>query len=115
MPVIEHFVSLYKLWYGYRDHFPKKSRYTLGDKMDSIFIEVLELLFVASYQQKGEKMPTIEKALRGVDTLKAFSRVAWELRILNEAKFIALSERLQDVGKMLGGWKKGLQTKTPLT
>lgn len=113
MPVIEHFVSLYKLWYGYRDNFPKKSRYTLGDKMDSVFVEVLELLFVASYQSKEEKLPTIEKTLRDVDILKAFARVAWDLRILDNQKFIVLSAGLQDIGKMLGGWRKGVQSKTP--
>src|SRR3990167_3404252 len=86
LPIIERMVALYKLWYGYRDHFPKKSRYTLGDKMDALFVEVLELLFVASYQTKEEKLPTIEKALRGIDTLKAFARVAWELHILDEKK-----------------------------
>lgn len=113
LPVIEHLVTVYKLWYGYRDHFPKKSRYTLGDKMDAVFVEVLELLCIASYESKEKKIPTLERALRGIDVLKFFARVAWELTILDNQKYIELSKGLEEVGRMAGGWKKGLQSKTP--
>ena len=113
--MIEHCISLYKLWYGYRDQFPKKSRYTLGDTMDKIFIETLELLSLASYQSKEEKLPSLERALRNIDVLKFFSHLAWDLHILDDKKFILLSEKLLEVGRMLGGWRKGLATKTPVS
>lgn len=106
-------LSVYKLWFGYRDHFPKKSRYTLGEKIDARFIQVLELLFIASYQGVSEKLPTIERALTGVDTLKFLLRLAWDLRILDDKKYTALSEGLQEIGRQVGGWRKGLQKKTP--
>lgn len=106
-------LEVYKVWFGYRDHFPKKSRYTLGEKIDSRFIQVLELLFVASYQSVQEKMPTVERALTGIDTLKFLLQLAWELHILDDKKYIALSEGIGEVGRQVGGWKKGLQKKTP--
>ena len=28
-------------------------------------------------------------------------------------KYTTLGEQLQEVGRMLGGWKKGLESKTP--
>ena len=113
MPVIEHTVSVYKLWYEYRDHFPKKSRYTLGDRIDSLFIEIVELLWSASYQSKNEKLPTIIEAIRKVDAMKFLLRIAWEIKILNNQKYTTLSEHLYEIGRMLGGWKKGLESKTP--
>lgn len=113
MPVIEHLVSVYTLWYGYRDHFPKKSRYTLGDKIDSIFVDALELVSIASYQYREEKLPTIVLALRRVDSLKFFFRIAWELSILDDKKYTVLSQNIEETGRMLGGWKKGLEAKTP--
>lgn len=105
-------LGVYKNWYLYRDGFPKKSRYTLGDKIDNRFISVLELLQLASYQSIPEKMPTLARALAGVDTLKFLLRLAWELRALDSKKYADLSEGLQETGKQIGGWKKGLQTKT---
>ena len=113
MPVIEHALAVYKLWHGYRNDFPKGARYTLGDKIDTLFIQLLELLFVASYQGKVEKLPTIRAAVRRMDVLKFFLRVAWELNALDNKKYALLSEKCGELGRMIGGWKKGLEQKTP--
>ena len=101
------------MWYGYRDHIPKKSRYTLGDKIDSRFIKTLELLYIASYQGAIEKVSTLQEAVLGLDTLKFFLRIAWEIHVLDDKKYATLSEGLQEVGRQVGGWRKGIQTKTP--
>lgn len=105
-------VTVYKTWYGYRDGIPKKSRYTLGDKIDARFIQVLELLYIASYQSPAEKMPTLDRALTGLDTLKFLLRISWEIHMLDEKKYAALSKGLEETGKQIGGWRKGIQKKT---
>lgn len=74
---------------------------------------MLELLFIASYQSKLEKIPTLERALTSIDTLKFLLRITWDLGVLDDKKYAALSEGLEKVGRETGGWKKGLQTKTP--
>lgn len=106
-------LSVYKIWYGYRDHFPKKSRYTLGDKIDLRFIQTLEFLYTASYQKADEKLPVLEKALAGIDTLKFLLRISWELKVLDDKKYETLSVELDKSGKQVGGWRRGIQTKTP--
>ena len=113
LPVIEHTVTVYKRWQEYRDHFPKKSRYTLADRIDALFIQILELLFVGSYQSKSEKLPTIAAALRKSDVLKFLLRIAWETHALDTKKYAAISEEMRELGRMIGGWKKGLESKTP--
>lgn len=110
--VIEHILTIYKKWYGFRDCLPKKSKYTLGEKIDSRFIQILELLFIASYQGPAQKLPTLERALTGLDTLKFFLRIAWELHVLDDKKYAELSEGLDEAGKQVGGWIKGLKNKT---
>lgn len=105
-------LEVYKLWHGYRNDFPKGSRYTLGERIDIIFIQILELLFVASYQSKEEKLPTILVALKKTDILKFLLRIAWELRSLDTKKYTDLSLKIDEGGRMIGGWKKGLETKT---
>lgn len=106
-------LAVYKTWYSYRDGIPKRSRYTLGDKIDARFIQVLELLQVASYQNAIEKLPTLERALSSIDTLKFLLRIAWELRVFDDKKYATLSKDLDEVGRQVGGWRRGLQTKTP--
>lgn len=113
MPLIEHTVAVYKLWHTYKNDLPKSARFTLGDKIDTTFIHLLELLFVASYQSKAEKLPTIRAAIRRMDVLKFFLRIAWELNALDTKKYATISEKTDELGRMIGGWKKGLESKTP--
>ena len=113
LPVLEKTKSAYKLWFNYRDTFPKKSRYTLGDKIDKYFLDILELLHVATYQKPDEKIITLRKTTLRLDSLKFFLSISWETKLLDTDKYITLSEHLHELGKIIGGWKKGLEVKTP--
>jgi hypothetical protein len=41
--------------------------------------------------------------------LKFFLQVAWEIKALDNKKYIRLSEKLDEIGKMLGGWLKSIK------
>jgi hypothetical protein len=106
--------SAYKLWHEYLNKFPKLHRYTLGAKIDSIFIEVLEYIFRASFAtEKGEKVISISNAISKLNLLNFFLQIAWENKYLDHEKYALLGERLGEIGKMLGGWRKQLLNKTP--
>jgi hypothetical protein len=98
-------------------HFPKANRYTLGSKIDEIFLHAIEYGFLASYSNKIEKLPLIDQCIARVDLLKLVLQLAWEARCLDNNKFGDLGERLAEVGKMLGGWRRQtvqkLQAVTP--
>jgi len=108
LPIIQKFVQTYKLWDEFKNHFPKKSRYTLGLKIDSLFIEIIELLFTASYLGKEQKLPYLQKAGGKLDLLKFFLQIAWELKTIDNNKYITLSKQLEEIGKMIGGWIRSL-------
>jgi hypothetical protein len=103
----------YRLWQEYLTQFPKQNRYTLGNKIDEVFLLAIEYCFLASYASKTTKLVHLERCISRVDLLKLLLQLAWEVRALDTKKYIALSEQLQEVGRMLGGWKKGLESKTP--
>jgi hypothetical protein len=42
--------------------------------------------------------------------LKFLLRVAWETRSLDTKKYADLSEEMLELGRMIGGWKRGLET-----
>jgi len=108
-------VETYKIWHEYLPHFPKTSRYTLGEKIDSLFIEIIERIINASYLSRQEKLPHVKKAIVELDVLKFFLQIAWEIKALNNKKFIELSEKSVEIGKMLGGWRKTIENKTSVT
>lgn len=88
---------------------PRLDKYTLGTKIDDLFCDLIELLLDASYTSKDLKFNLIIKACVKLDALKYFLKIAWELKILDNPKYISLSTVLSEVGKMLGGWKKQTQ------
>lgn len=112
LSVLEKTKEAYILWFNYRDTFPKKSRYTLGDKIDRYFLDILELLHIATYQKPQDKITTLSKGILRLDSLKFFLMIAWETKLLDTNKYSILSEHLHELGKMVGGWKKGLEAKT---
>ena len=78
-----------------------------------MFTEIIELLFVASYLGKQEKLPYLQKAIRRLDVLKFFFQISWEIKALDNKKYISVSSNLNEIGRMLGGWIRGIQNKTP--
>jgi len=74
------------------------------DPPDGIFCRLLSIL----YQYTSYGMATAINSQKN-----HVIHLAWELHILDDKKFIALSEKLLETGRMLGGWKKGLITKIP--
>lgn len=89
--------------------FPKKDRYTLGQKCDKILLDIIEDIITASALTKYEKAPILKKVSIRVDVLKVLLRLAKELKVIDLKKYITLEEYLQEIGKMLGGWIKSLQ------
>lgn len=87
---------------------PRDARYTLGAKIDNLVIETIELVFTASYLGKDQKLPYIQRAAAKLDLIKFFLRVIWEVKALDNKKYIILSEKLNEIGKMLGGWTRQL-------
>lgn len=111
LPVLQKLVDIYKLWQTYVRHFPKDLRYTLGGKIDLLFIEVLESLFAASYLMKEQKLPHLQRAALKLDLLKFFLKICWECKALDTKKFANISELTMEIGRMLGGWQKQVITK----
>ncbi|MDO8240672.1 MAG: four helix bundle protein [Candidatus Moranbacteria bacterium] len=89
-------------------HFSKTSRYTLGIKIDNLFIETTEYIFIASRLNKEQKVPFVQKANAKLDLLKFFLQMSWEIKSIDNKKYLILSEHLEEIGKMLGGWQKQL-------
>ena len=109
LPIIQRFITVYKLWYEIRNNAPKRSRYTLAAKVDILIVDTIELLFVSGALGREQKLPILLKASGKFDLLKFFLQIAWEVKILDTKKYVLLSEDLNQIGKMLGGWIKSLQ------
>ncbi len=73
----------------------------------------METIASASFLARDEKRPYVRLAIRKTDTLKVLLMVLWETKSLDNKKYAVLSVRVEEVGKMLGGWNGQLTKLDP--
>ena len=97
------------LWYEYYQVLPKLHRHSLGQRIDNLFVEVIETIAYASFLSREEKMFYVRLAIQKTDTLKILLMILWETKSLDNKKYVALSIKIDEIGRMLGGWNGQLQ------
>ena len=113
LPLLQKVKSAYLLWYGYYQAIPKVHRHSLGQRVDTSFIEIMETIASASFLAREEKRPYVRLAIRKTDTLKVLLMLLWETKSLDNKKYAALSVKVEEIGKMLGGWNGQLSKLDP--
>lgn len=76
----------------------------MGEKIDLLFVETLEAISIAGFLKSSEKLPYVQLAIRKMDVIKILLMILWETKSLDNKKYITLSEKLEPIGRMLGGW-----------
>lgn len=102
----------YQNWLTLHRNFPKTERFGIGQKIEQVFLDLIELSFISSYLPSEQKVTLLGRAISKLDILKFFVQLAWESKLIPTERYTELSKRLEEIGRQLGGWKKGLQKKT---
>jgi hypothetical protein len=92
---------------------PREERFGIGEKIDGLLLDTLDGLRIATYARGEQKLSALAAVSLRVDGLKFFTQLAWETKLVSREHFAELGETLDEVGKMVGGWRTGLQSKTP--
>lgn len=95
--------------YQYLKLFPKKDRYTLGQKIENIILEIFEFLFILNSQNKDQKIETLQKINVKIDLEKMLLRLAKDNGCIDSKKYLSLQKNLQEIGRMTGGWIRYLK------
>lgn len=91
---------------------PRVGRYTTGARIENHFLDLLELIYKAYYASMINKSEIIVEAISKNDIIKYLLQIAYENKLIKDKQYLELSTKLQEVGKILGGWKKGVDSKT---
>ena len=81
----------------------------MAGKIEDYFLGLLENIFISIYLPPETKISRLIIAISKLDGIKFFLQIAWENKCIPNEKYSTLSEHLQEIGRMLGGWKKGLE------
>lgn len=109
--VLKRSYELYRQIYKQIGTFPKRSRYTIGQRMENNLLELMENITLATIQIETLREPILHKASVKCDICKILFRLSYDLDLLSDRQYIELSSKLNEIGKMLGGWIKYLRTK----
>jgi len=112
-PLFVKTYDFYKLYYSYSINFPKSSKAVLGKKTESLILNILALVCSVEYDELSIKFKKLNKISNNIDLLKVLFRLLYEIKSINQKKYILLESNLQEMGRMVGGWIKNIKTKIP--
>jgi len=96
------------------DKFPRIHRFTLGERLESALLEVLELSVEAAFTR--DKRHALQRANLRLEVAKHLWRLAMELQQGVSVKQYEYGGRLMDeLGRQLGGWLRSLDARSSLS
>ncbi len=84
--------------------FPRDQKFVLGDRIEVKLLEVQENCLRAYYSR--EKRPHLLEANMTLEITRRLIRLAHALRYFSNQAYAVASEKLDEVGRMVGGWLK---------
>lgn len=93
------------------DKFPRSRRFTLGERMESGILEVLEPLVEAAYTRN--KNAPLRRANLKLEVVRHLWRVAHELKGTATRQYEHGARLMDDVGRQIGGWLRSQPTSEP--
>lgn len=108
-PIFTKTYDLYKEIYSLRNTLPKSDRHSIWQKVENASLEILEGILVAIGLPKDEKADILEGASKKLNILRVFIRLSKDVKAIDNKKYITLQEKLDEIGRMLGGWLKSLK------
>jgi len=84
------------------DKFPRVRRFTLGERLESVLLQVLELSVQAAFTRS--KREALQQANLKLETAKHLWRLAHELRAAPVRQYEHGARLMEELGRQLGGW-----------
>ena len=86
------------------DQFPRSQKFVLGDRIETLMLDILELLIEAAYSK--HKQPMLKSASLKLENLRYLIRLSKDLKLINIKAYEYSARSLDDIGRSIGGWLK---------
>lgn len=91
------------------EKFQRSFRFSVGDRMVAAGLDLLLALVEASFSV--EKGALLETANRKANGLRYLLRLSKDLKLLTLDSYGFAAVRLEEIGRMIGGWQKSQRRK----
>lgn len=106
---IEILPKLYDLilWYSQKiSKYPKKYKYTIGDRITNCKLDILEKIIEAKYNERKKKSHFLRQANITIEKLRFLVRLSKDLQCISIKEYEYSQKEINEIGKMVGGWEK---------
>ncbi len=110
LPIINRAYDLYKHVTEIVSHMEKRHRYGLGQSLEKSVLECMSELIMAKNAPKTLKAAYLIRASAYQETAVLKLRLCLELNLANETRIFQAQAALEEIGRMLGGWLKSVQS-----
>jgi len=102
---------VFEQWYKTTDwlldkceKFPRDVRYTISNRIGNLAIDILEEITEAIYTK--ERVKKLDSLNLKLEKLRILCRLCHDRHYLSTQQFSYVTQQINEVGKMLGGWLK---------
>lgn len=86
------------------EKFPKSQKFLLADRIETLTLDILDLLIDAAYSRK--KAAILGKANIKLEQLRYLIRLTKDLKLMSLKNYEYAARSMDDVGNSIGGWLK---------
>ena len=86
------------------EKFPRAFRFTVGERLSASGLDLLLLLVDAAYSSSKDRV--LDEANRRINGTRYLLRLSKDLRLLTVDSYGYAAEHLDEIGRMVGGWRK---------
>jgi len=86
------------------EKFPKKVRFTFSNRINNLALDIVESLIEARYCRS--KFSILRQTNLNLEKLRILFRLSYESRFLSHEAYEHGIKKMNEVGRMLGGWMK---------
>jgi hypothetical protein len=91
------------------ERFPRTQRFLLGDRIETVALDVLERLIEATYTR--ERGGLLREANTDIEKLRYLLRIAHALHYLDNRRYEHAARTLDEIGRLVGGWLRADRAK----
>ena len=85
---------------------PKSVRFSLSSRIANLALDVVEAIVAAIYTKNRAHM--LDRANLYIEKLRVLFGICHRRKYISMRQYAHISERLNEAGQMIGGWRKSL-------
>lgn len=110
LPIFAKWTDFLKWLHFKTEKFPKKVRFTFSNRINNLALDIVESLVEARYSRS--KFLPLKQTNLNLEKLRILFRIAYESKIVPYETYEHGVKKLNEVGRMLGGWMKSSNKNT---